>query len=68
VLARDPQTINLKEILDCVRNAGGTPRARLDRGQAADEINELLLDVENSVAQALEGRTLHGLVVSQLRG
>jgi membrane protein len=68
VLARDPQTINLKEILDSVRNAGGNPSTRLDRGQAADEINELLMDVEDSVAQALEGRTLQGLVVSQLRG
>jgi DNA-binding IscR family transcriptional regulator len=67
VLGRDPQTISLKEILDCVRNAGRNSTVRLNRSQAEDEIDELLIDVENSVAQALEGRTLQSLVVNQLR-
>jgi hypothetical protein len=39
----------------------------LNRSQAEDEIDELFVDVEHSVAQALEGRTLQSLVVNQLR-
>jgi membrane protein len=67
VLGRDPQTISLKEILDCVRHAGRNSTVRLNRSQAEDEIDELFVDVEHSVAQALEGRTLQSLVVNQLR-
>jgi membrane protein len=66
-LGRDPQTIGIKEILDCVRNGGRKSRVRFNRSKEEDEIDELLGEVENSVAQALEGRTLQSLVVSQLR-
>jgi membrane protein len=63
VLARDPERISIKEILDCVRNSGGKQPAV----QTAEEtaIDELLGKVNDSVAQALEGRSLQSLIVSQ---
>jgi membrane protein len=69
VLGRDPQTIAIKEILDCVRQAGrGTTFSLPARGKPEDEIDELLMEIDQSLAQALEGRTLQSLVVNQLRG
>jgi membrane protein len=63
VLARDPERISIKEILDCVRNSGGKQPAV----QTAEEtaIDELLGKVNDSVAQALEGRSLQSLIVSE---
>ena len=65
VLARDPERISIKELLDCVRNSGMKSMA----GRADEEagIEELLRKVDDSVAQTLEGRSLQSLVVEQCR-
>jgi membrane protein len=63
VLARDPERISIKEILDCVRNFGGKKPAVLTAEEAV--INELLEKVDNSVAHALEGTSLQSLIVEQ---
>ena len=61
VLARDPERISIKEILDCVRNSGmKKPAARTDEEVAIDE---LLRKVDDSVAQTLEGKSLQSLIV-----
>jgi membrane protein len=65
VLARDPERISIKELLDCVRNSGMKSMA----GHADEEvgIEELLRKVDDSVAQTLEGKSLQSLVVEQNR-
>ena len=65
VLARDPERISIKEILDCVRNAGvKKPPVRNDDEVA---IEQLLQKVDDSVAQALEGKSLQSLIVEHSR-
>ena len=62
VLARDPQRIEVKEILDCVRGSGKkSPQG--DRSQKEAGIEELLRDVDHAVAEALEGRNLQNLIL-----
>jgi membrane protein len=63
VLARDPERISIKEILDCVRNAG--VRKQTVRTDEEVFIEELLREVDESVAQTLEGRSLQSLIVEQ---
>ena len=66
VLGRDPETISIKEILDCVRNSGRKIRAPVNNStKEENEIDELLLDVDQSVAEALEGKSLQNLILSQ---
>jgi membrane protein len=66
VLGRDPETISVKEILDCVRNSGRRTRPpAAHHSKEENEIDELLLDVEHSVAEALQGRNLQSLILSQ---
>jgi membrane protein len=61
VLARDPERISIKEILDCVRNSGAKkPAVRTDEEVAIDE---LLRKVDDSIAQTLEGKSLQSLIV-----
>jgi membrane protein len=61
VLARDPERISIKEILDCVRNSGvKKPAVRTDEEVA---IEELLRKVDDSIAQTLEGKSLQSLIV-----
>ena len=62
VLGRDPETISIKEILDCVRNAGRKVKMPLDRNAEETEINDLLLDVEQSIAEGLHGKNLQALI------
>jgi membrane protein len=62
VLGRDPETISIKEILDCVRNAGRKVKMPLDRNPEETEINDLLLDVEQSIAEGLHGKNLQALI------
>jgi membrane protein len=63
VLARDPERISLKEILDCVRNSGMKhPTIQTDEELA---IEELLRKVDDSVAKTLEGKSLQSLIVEQ---
>ncbi len=64
VLGRDPETIGIKDILNCVKNAGKGVRIEGERSKEEDAIDELLADVDQSAAQALEGKNLQALIVS----
>jgi membrane protein len=64
VLGRAPETITIKEILDCVRNAGRKVKSQSDPDQAEKEINALLIDVEQAAAEALKDKNLQGLILS----
>ena len=64
VLARDPETIPIKEILDCVRNSGNKIKNRTDLSDEESEIDDLLLEVDQSTAEALAGKHLQGLILS----
>jgi membrane protein len=63
VLARDPERISVKEILDCVRKSG----MKQLTSQTGEEhaIEELLRRVDDSVAKTLEGKSLQSLIVEQ---
>jgi membrane protein len=65
VLARDPERISIKEILDCVRNSGVTKQTV--RTDEEVFIEALLREVDDSVAQALEGKSLQSLIVEHNR-
>jgi membrane protein len=64
VLGRDPQTISIKEILDCVRNGGRKTNLLSEELQDESEVNELLLKLDQSVSKALEGQTLQTLIAT----
>lgn len=64
VLGRAPETITIKDILDCVRNAGKTVKNQSDPSEEEIEINDLLLNVDQSTAKTLRGKHLHGLILS----
>jgi DNA-binding IscR family transcriptional regulator len=64
VLARDPETIGIKDILDCVRNAGKAVRVEGERGKEENAIDELLADVDQSAGKALERKDLQTLILS----
>lgn len=63
VLSRDPETIGIKEILDCVRNSGKSVKPPGERGKEEDEVNELLASVDQSTAKILEGKNLKALIL-----
>ncbi len=65
VLGRDPEKISIKEILDCVRHFGESPGSTDGRTKAESEIDEMLVEIDESVAETLEGRTLKDLILSQ---
>ena len=71
VLARDPEAISIKEILDCVRNAGKSVRSQSHGSKEENAINEVLCDVDQAATKALEGKNLQwlflGLNASGLR-
>jgi membrane protein len=64
VLGRDPEMISIKEILDCVRNAGKKIKTQVDRSKEENEVNSLLADLDQSLVKTLEGRNLQGLILS----
>ena len=64
VLGRDPETIVIKAILDCVRNSGKKAKVPEDRSPEEDEIDDLLARIDLSTTQALEGKSLQSLIVS----
>jgi len=64
VLGRDPETIGIKAILDCVRNSGKKAKVPEDRSPEEDEIDDLLAAIDFSTTQALEGKTLQSLILS----
>jgi DNA-binding IscR family transcriptional regulator len=63
VLARDPERISVKEILDCVRNSG--MKQLTSQAGEARAIEELLRKVDDSVAKTLEGKSLQSLIMEQ---
>jgi DNA-binding IscR family transcriptional regulator len=64
VLGRDPETIGVKEILDCVRNSGKKMKIPNDRSAEEREVNALLRDVDDSMSQALTGKSLQAAILS----
>jgi membrane protein len=64
VLGRDPETISIKEILDCVRNSGKKLKVPTERSAEENEINGLLLDIERSMTETLQGKNLQGLILT----
>lgn len=65
VLGRAPETIAVKEILDCVRYAGKVQKSEGKRAKEEQGIIEILARADQSVAEALEGKTLQGLILEQ---
>jgi membrane protein len=63
VLGRDPERISIKELLDCVKNSGLKSMAGGTGEEAA--IEELLREVDDSVAQTLGGKSLQTLILEQ---
>ena len=63
VLARDPATIGVKEILDCIRNSGKKIRLRTDVSEEESEINALLIGVEDATTKALAGKSLQEMIL-----
>jgi len=64
VLGRDPETIRIKEILDCVRHSGKNIKAVNDDGNADNQINTLLRDIDESITKALAGKSLQTVILS----
>jgi membrane protein len=65
VLGRDPETIGIKEILDCVRHAGKIQKSEGKPIKEEQGINEILAQADQSVAEALEGKNLQSLILDQ---
>ena len=64
VLGRDPETVTIKDILDCVKNSGKKAKVPEDRSPEEDEIDDLLGSVDLCVTKALEGKSLQSLILS----
>lgn len=64
VLGRDPETIRIKDILDCVRNSGRKAKTPERPGEEEMEIDQLLAAVDRATAKALEEKHLQGLILS----
>jgi membrane protein len=64
VLGRDPATIPLKEIIDCVRGAGKNGKAQGRRGDPETLVDEILLETDQATARSLEGKNLQALVLT----
>ena len=64
VLGRDPETIKIKDILDCIRNSGKTIKFQSEKSQTTDELSELLVKIDQSMAQVLEGKNLQTLILN----
>jgi membrane protein len=63
VLARAPETIGVKEILDGVRNSGRSARAQRHGSKEENVIDDILLDVDKAAAKVLEGKNLQALLL-----
>jgi membrane protein len=64
VLGRDPQTISIKDILDCVRNSGKKIKFSGRPNAAEKQVNALLQEVEDSLTEALAGKSLQAVIAS----
>jgi membrane protein len=62
VLGRDPHTISIKEILDCVRNSGKKIKFSSSPSAAEKQVNALLQEVEDSLTEALAGKSLQAVI------
>jgi membrane protein len=65
VLGRDPERIRVKEILDCVRHFGEKRRGPGTAAKERRKIDEMLAEIDRSVAETLEGITLQDLILGQ---
>jgi len=65
VVGRAPETIGIKEILDCVRNGGKIQKSEGKPTKEEQGINEILAQADQSVAEALEGMNLQSLILDQ---
>ncbi|MGH7874377.1 MAG: YhjD/YihY/BrkB family envelope integrity protein, partial [Candidatus Binatia bacterium] len=65
VLGRAPERITIKEILDCIRNYGGPKQLSVLHSEEEAGIDKLLLEIDQSIADKLEGKSLQSLIVSQ---
>jgi membrane protein len=64
VLGRDPGTITIREILDCVRNAGKSGKTQGEGGKEEQLVDDLLSEVDRVRAQSLEGKNLQTLILN----
>jgi DNA-binding IscR family transcriptional regulator len=65
VLGRDPATIGIKEIIDCVRGVGKDGKARSKLREDQERlIDAILLEAEQAAARSWEGKTLQALVLA----
>ena len=64
VLGRDPETIGIKEILDCVRNSGKKVTIPGNGSAAEKQVSELLQEVEESMTEVLAGKSLQAVILS----
>lgn len=64
VPARDIERIELKEILDTLRTAGGPEASPVERGDK-DVVDEVTEQIDRAVATTLAGKNLKSLVLSQ---
>jgi len=65
VLARDPETISVKEILDCVRHSGKKIKPAQARGEAENPVDGLLQEIDASISKALAGKNLQSVILDR---
>jgi membrane protein len=63
VLSRHPETIGIKEVLDCVRKGPERRKSIRSVGNEENAVDELLSEVDRSAAATLEGKTLQHLIL-----
>ena len=63
VLARAPETIAVKEILDGVRNSGRSARAQRHGSKEESVIDDILRDIDKAAAKGVEGKNLQALLL-----
>lgn len=66
VLSRHPETIAIKEVLDCVRRGRERRKSFRPVGNEESAVDELLSEVDQSAAAALEGKTLQHLILEAM--
>jgi membrane protein len=64
VLGRDPQTISMKDILDCVRSSGKKMKLLSSPNATEKQVNALLQEVDDSLADALAGKSLQAMILT----
>lgn len=63
VLGRSAENIDVKAILDCVRNSGASTTGSGTHSEE-DAVDEILCAVDRSIAASLEGKTLQTLILA----